>query len=121
MGMIQVLTASIGVGASFTSAVDLGGGDFTRFAIQFPATNMLAAAADIKAKGAVSMTGTYAQIGYSNSPSTATSDFIPWSASRTSWGKMVICEAALFTRYFRLEFGSAATAAGEFYIHIGKD
>lgn len=121
MALVQVMTATIASGASHTAGIDLGGGEFTRFAIQFPTTNPLAAAADISAQGAVTVDGTYATIGYSNSPATATSGFKAWGAGRDSWGSMVICEAALFTRYFRLKFGSAATTASEVYIHLGKD
>jgi hypothetical protein len=119
--MVQVMTAAIAVGASATTGIDLGGGEFTRFAIQFPTTNPLTGAADISAQGSYALAGTYATIGYSNSPATATSTFVPWGAPQTSWGSMVICEAALFTRFFKLKFSTAATAAGEVYIHLGKD
>lgn len=121
MALVQVMTMTLASGASYTNGLDLGGGEFTRFAIQFPTTNPLAASADISAQGAISLTGTYATIGYSNSPSTATSGFKAWGAGRDSWGSMVVCEAALFTRYFRLKFGSAATQAADIYIHLGKD
>jgi hypothetical protein len=121
MASVTIMTMSIATDASFCSAVDLGGGEFSTFMIQFPTTNPLTAAGDIYAAASPTMTGTYGKVAYSNSPSTATSTLVPWTASRTSWGYSVLCEAALFARYFRLEFGTAATTASEFYIHLGKD
>lgn len=121
MATILVLTASIAAGASATTGVDLGGGEFTRFAIQFPSTNPLTALADITAQGAVSQNGTYAPIGYSNSPATATSTLVMWGAPQGSWGDIILCEAAMFVRYFKVKFGTAATSASEVYIHLGKD
>lgn len=121
MALVQVYTAPIAAGASHTTGVDLGRGEFNRFSIVFPSTNPLTAAADITAQSSFDGS-TYYTIAYSNNPSTATSTLVPWGASRTAWGNNVMCEAALFTRnYFRVKFATAATIASEVYIYAGKD
>lgn len=120
MARLYVMTAVISSGASHTAAVNLGQGEFQRFAIQFPSTNPLAAA-DITAQQSTNSGTAWSTIGYSNSPATATSGFEQWDCGQDSWGNTVICEAALFATDFRLKFGSAATTTSEVYILLGKD
>ena len=108
-------------GASFTTSVNLGDGEFQRMAIVFPETNPLAAAADITAQATYDGGTTWKTICYSNNPATATSALTPWGASRSSWSNIVECEAALFAKDFRLKFASAATIATDFLVILGKE
>ena len=120
--MAEIVRSSMGLttGASYTSGINLGDGEFNRFSIIFPTTNPLTAASDIF--GATSFDGiTYSRVAYSVSPATATSTLAQWSCSQTSWGKNTIAEAPLFGRYFRLEFATAATQNATFYMNMGKD
>jgi hypothetical protein len=113
--------APVAIGASFTSSVNMKG-EFNHFSVIFPSTNPLTAAADITAQTSIDGGTTWSTVAYSNSPSTATSTLVNWSASRTSWGANVMCEAALFApSLFRIKFGTAATAAGTLYVVAGKD
>lgn len=121
MARIQIMTATIAIGASHTASVNLGDGEFQRFAIAFPSTNPLTAAGDITAQASYNSGTTWRTICYSNNPATATSTLIPWGASQTSWGSVVECEAALFATDFRVKFATAATAAGECVIILGKE
>lgn len=121
MAVIVVMTATIDSGASHTAGVNLGDGEFTRFAIEFPTTNPLTAAADITAQGSTDDGTSWSTIGYSNNPATATSGFEQWDTGQDSWGNTVICEAALFAKDFRVKFATAATTASEVYILLGKD
>lgn len=122
MARLQVFTDTLAIGASNTTGVNLGDGEFNRFSIVFPTTNPLTAAADITAQSAQNLAPTtWYQVSYSNNPSTATSALTPWGASRSSFANNVMCEAALFAQNFRLKFGTAATAAGTFYYICGKD
>lgn len=121
MAKITIMTATVAIGASHTTGVNLGDGGYQRFAIAFPTTNFLTAAADITAQASYDSGTTWKTISYSNSPATATSTLVPWGASRTSWGNTVICEAALFATDFRVKFGTAATSAGEVLVILGKE
>lgn len=121
MARLYVMTATIGSGASHTASVNLGEGEFNRFAIAFPSTNPLTAAGDITAQNSVDGGTTWSTISYSNSPATATSTQINWSAPQDSWGNTIMCEAALFATDFRIKFGTAATTASEVYVILGKD
>lgn len=121
MGRVYAMTATIDSGASHTAGISLGKGEFNRFAIQFPSTNPLTAADDITAQQSTDGGTTWSTIGYSNSPATATSGFNQWDCGQDSWGKTVICEAALFATDFRIKFATAATTASEVYIILGKD
>lgn len=121
MARIVVMTAAIESGASHTAGVNLGDGEFNRFAIEFPSTNPLTASADITAQQSTDGGTTWSTIGYSNNPSTATSGFEQWDTGADSWGTTVICEAALFAKDFRLKFATAATSASEVKILLGKD
>lgn len=121
MGRIVEMSLSMATGASYTSHVNLGEGEFNRFALIFPSTNPLAAAADINAQLSDDGGTTWYTIGYSNNPSTATSGFKAWDCGQASWGKAVMCEAAIFARDFRLTFGSAATTAATIKVILGKD
>lgn len=122
MAIIQVMTMVLSSGQSSTASVDLGSGEFQRMAIAFPTTNPLAAAADITAQASYDSGTTWKDICYSNSPNTATSSLLPWGASRSSFGNVVMCEAALFAKNnFRLKFGSAATTSADFLVILGKD
>lgn len=121
MARIVVYTASIATGASNSTHVNLGEGEFQRFAVVFPSTNPLNAESDITAQMSIDDGTTWNTITYSNSPATATSAKIDWSCPASSWGNTVICEAGLFATDFRIKFACAATAGSEIYILAGKD
>lgn len=121
MARVYVMTAAIDSGASHTAAVNLGQGEFNRFAIQFPSTNPLTASGDITSQQSTDDGTTWSTIGYSNNPATATSGFEQWDCGADSWGNTVMCEAALFATDFRVKFATAATTASEVYILLGKD
>lgn len=123
MAIIQIYTANIATGASYTDGVDLGNGEFNRFAIAFPQVTSVftTEAVDTTCQGTPDNGTTYYTVGYSNNPATATSGFKAWGAGQDCWGSMVICEAALFTPKVRIKFSSAATASGACYIFAGKD
>jgi len=123
MARVMVYTANIATGASYTADVDLGKGEFNRFAIGLPQVTSVftTEAVDITMQGSPDDGTTYFTVGYSNNPATSTSGFKAWGAGQLSWGSMVICEAALFAPMVRVKFGSAATASGNVYIFAGKD
>lgn len=122
MACVKAMTATITTDASHTGSVDLGSGEFNRFAIQFPSTNPLTASADITCQQSTDGGTTWSTIGYSNNPATATSGFEQWDCGADSWGNTVICEAGLFAAgSFRVKFATAATTSSEVYILVGKD
>lgn len=121
MARIVVYTATIATDASNSTHVNLGEGEFQRFAIAFPSTNPLNAACDITTQMSVDGGTNWNTISYSNSPATATSDQVNWSAPQDAWGNTIICESALFATDFRVKFACAATQAGEVYVIAGKD
>ena len=121
MARVYVMTAAIDSGASHTTSINLGQGEFNRFAVEFPSTNPLTAAQDITAQQSTDGGTTWSTIGFANDPSTATSGFTEWGAGRDSWGNTVECRAALYATDFRLKFNTAATTASEVYVILGKD
>jgi hypothetical protein len=123
MATVVVYTATIGVGASASAEVDLGDGEFNRFAVALPQVTSVftTEVVDTTMQGTPDDGTTYFTIGYSNNPATATSGFRAWEAGQDAFGSMVICEAALFSPKVRLKFSSAATAAGDCYIFAGKE
>lgn len=124
MARLYVTTATIDSGASHTAGVNLGQGEFTRFAVQFPDTSPLTSAdAEINAQNSLDGGTSWSTIGYSNNPATSTSGVTAvtkWAAPRESWGNTILCEAALFATDFRLKFNTAATTASEVYVIMGK-
>ena len=123
MGRINIYTTSINIGASVSVGVNLGNGEFNRFAVALPQVTSVftTEAVNCRLHGSPDQGTTYFTVGYSNNPATATSGFRAWEAAVLAWGSMVICEAGLFTPYARLSFTATATAAGEAYIFAGKD
>lgn len=125
MARLVVFTAPIAAAGSHTTSVNLGEGEFNRFAVYFPQTGVTniftTEAIDVTFQGSVDGGTNWNTIGYSNNPSTATSGFRAVEAPRDSWGSAVICEAALFATDFRIKFSSATTQTAEFYIIAGKD
>lgn len=123
MATVVVYTATIESGASATTKVDFGEGEFNRYAVALPQVTSVftTEAVDITFQGTPDSGESYYTVGYSNNPGTSTSGFKAWGAGQDAWGSMVICEAALFTPQGRLKFSSAATTAGEVYIFAGKD
>ena len=125
MARAVVYTAGLATGASATTAVNLGEGEFNRFAVYLPSgptDTFTTEAIDITFQGSVDGGTTWHTIGYSNNPATATSGFRAVEAGRDSFGSAVICEAALFATDFRVKFSSAATAGTDaIYVVAAKD
>lgn len=124
MARIQVFTAAISSGtASHSAEVDLGHGEFNRFAVALPAGSSFFSTevVNCRIQGSPDEGTTWYTIGYSNNPATASTGFTPWEAAQDAWGSMVICEGALFAPYVRLDFTATATAAADCYIFAGKD
>lgn len=118
---VVIHTMPLASGASHTNAIDLGKGEFVGGMIEFPGTSPLSGAGDITAE--VSRDGTtWREVCYSNAPGGSSSGLVKWSASQSSFGKAVFCEAMVFARgYFRLKFGATATAATNFYLYTKSE
>lgn len=117
---IGTFTMDAASATSLTSALQIPG-EFSHFALQVPsgATTWCATTTvNIRVLAAVSSTGSYYQVGYSNNPATATSGFNLWevgfSAARN--GGMVICEGMQFAKYAKLQFSNTATASTDFVL-----
>ena len=124
MGRLVTYNLGVAIGASATSSVNRGEGEFNRFAVYFSSgltACMITETVDITFQGSIDGGTTWHTIGYSNNPSTATSGFKAVGAPRDCWGSAVICEAGLFATDFRVKFSSAATAATTHYLVAGKD
>jgi hypothetical protein len=125
MAQILKYTLPIASGGSHTAGVDLGNGEYNRFAVVFPASTQAkftAALTYVKPQMSLDEGTTWVDIGYSNNPSTATTSFALADFPVSSVvGGSVICEAALFATYFRVAFSTATTAAGDIYVMAGKD
>ena len=124
MGRLVTYKLGVATGASYTSSVNLGEGEFNRFCVYFSSgltSVMITETVDITFQGSVDGGTTWHTIGYSNNPSTATSGFRAVEAPQDCWGSAVICEAALFATDFRVKFSSAATAGTTHYLVAGKD
>jgi hypothetical protein len=124
MAIIQIYTMSIATGASVSEGLNIGNGEFTRFALALPQVTSVFAteAVNTRMQGSPNLGTSWFTIGYSNNPATATSGFKPWEAAVNAWGSMVICEAALFSPYVRLSFtGGVTTQATNAFLFAGKD
>jgi len=130
MARIQQYKLTLALGASHTVAAEsnqknLGDGEFSRFAVYFPTSGLtdcfITETVDITFQGSMDGGTTWHTIGYSNNPSTATSGFKAADVGQDSWGSAVICEAALFTKDFRIKFSSATTQATELVLVAGKE
>lgn len=123
MAEVVVYTMSIDSGDAVSAGIDLGKGEFNRYAVALPQVTQVFSTEAVNARmqGSPDEGTTYFTVGYSNSPATATSGFNPWEAAQDAWGSMVICEAAVFAPHVRLSFTATATAASECYLFAGKD
>lgn len=124
MARVVVYTATVSSGTAANSTeIDIGKGEFNRFAVGLPAGSSFFATevVNCRIQGSPDEGATWFTIGYSQNPGTATSGFIPWEAPQDAWGSMVMCEGALFAPYVRFSFTAAATAAADIYLFAGKD
>lgn len=117
-GKIGVFTMDVASGASTTSAMQIPG-EFSHFMLQVPSgatTWCSTTSVNIRLLAGDTATGNFYQVGYSNSPFTATSGFnlseIPQTAAIN--GGAVIAEGFMFSKFAKLSFSNVATAATNF-------
>lgn len=125
MARLQWYTDTVAVGASHSAGINLGNGEFQRFVIYFGSTfqsKFTSAAFDIKPQGSYDGGTTYVDIGYSNSPASATTGYVLADIPRScTTGGAVICEAYAFADYARLKMSVAATQVATFYVGAIKN
>lgn len=89
-------------------------GDFSHYMLAMP----VAASLFITATGGVAIqvsdtsTGTFRNVAYSNNPSTTTTGTKNWESGNDAGGKLIICEALMFSPgWAKLQYTNTATAA----------
>ncbi len=122
MSNFYIHEVSLAATASQTSAIQLDYGEPVIWAIKVPAVAnwCVTATCNIRLLGAVSSSGTYVTIGYSQNPATGTSEtFRNWEVPISSSDVVATCEAAQFMPWVKIQATNSATVATSFYL-IGR-
>jgi len=112
--LIATANPSAASNTSLTSSVPIPA-EFDEYAILVPASFAITATCGVRVLGAESLAGTYYNVTYSNSPSTATCSLVNqlWQspASAAVSGAFVMCEALRFVPgYAKFQYINTATA-----------
>lgn len=118
-----IYTLPVGVNAkSSTSGVYIGNDRPTIWSLMVPTATAycITGTCNVRLLGATA-DGTYGAIGYSNNPATVTSGFRAWEVPQALAvdNAMIICEAAQFTPWVKVQITNTATVAVDFVL-IGK-
>lgn len=116
-----IYTVPVAVNAkSSTSGVYIGNDRPTLWAMQVPTATVwcITATVNVTLLGSIDDVN-YRQVGYSNNPATATSGFRAWEVPQGGDNAFVICEAAQFMPYVKIQITNTATVAVDFTL-IGK-
>lgn len=120
-GKITTVTPNAASNTSLTSVFEVPK-EFSHFAFSVPTVSgwCVTSTCNIRVEVSDAEDGTFYEVGYSANPATATTGVAAesWGSGNAPGGKMIICEALMFSPgYARLKFVNTATATADFVIY----